>query len=63
MNDSARSRDTTMRGRALVVLAIVTGCLSLAAIAMAFTVGSPGEAVALNVETAVLATVPDPEPE
>lgn len=62
MNGNARPQSTRAWSRALLGFAVVVGSLAIAIAAIAFTVGSPGEAVVLDVEPVALSTVPDTTP-
>ena len=60
MNVDARHRSDKARRRALTVFSLLAATIAVLVVVAAFTVSSPAADVVLDVETATLATVPEP---
>ena len=63
MNGDARLRSYLARRRALTVFSFLAVTIAVLVVVAAFTVMSPAADVVLDVETATLATVPEPLPD
>jgi hypothetical protein len=63
MNVDARLRSHKARRRALTVFSLLAATIAVLVVVAAFTAASPAADVVLDVETATLATVPEPLPD